>query len=911
MQPEQERPPIPEPVHDVTRARPQPLECIFNPASIAVIGANEREGSVGRRVFENLVSGGFRGEVAAVNAARSSVLGRPAYPDIFSVGRRIDLAVVITPASSVPDVIAQCAAAGVKGAIVISAGFRETGAAGAQLERLTLEAARPSGMRIVGPNCFGVMSPGIGLNATFARAPARVGNLGFASQSGALGSAILDWSLDQDFGFARFISVGSMLDVGWADILDYMGDDPQTKSIVMYMESVGDARSFMSAARELARVKPIIVIKAGRSDAGARAAASHTGALTGSDAVLDAAFERCGVLRVDSIEDLFLMSEALARQPRPRGKRLSILTNAGGPGVLAADALIGDGGALAELSEKTRHELEEDLPPAWSHGNPVDVLGDADGERYARAMAALAADETTDGILVIFAPQGISGSEEIAASLVPYAALPGKPVLASWLGGAGSAAGGAALRKAGIPTLPYPDAASRTFHSMWRFDAAQRALYETPIEEEETGIDRDAARAILDAAQHAGRTLLTEAESKALLAAYGIPTVPTRVAATAPDAMRAAAEFGFPVAVKVHSYVITHKSDVGGVLLDVSDPEGVQRAYAQIEAAVRAREGAAAFAGVTVQPMVRRDGYELILGSNVDPQFGPVLLFGLGGTLVQVFNDRALGLPPLTSTLARHMMEHTKIYQALQGARGRAAVDMAALELTLIRFSRLVTEQRRIKEFDVNPLLASPERIIALDARVILHDAAIKDDALPKPAIRPYPRQYEGVWMTFDGVRLDIRPIRPEDEPMLRAFHATLSESSVYRRYAHVVRLDQRVAHDQLVRACFIDYDREMALLALAHDGLEARIVAVGRLIKSHEGDEAEFALVVSDAFQRRGIGRELLRRLVDIGRRERVPHIVGHILAENSAMLHVCKQLGFRLTYTADGSMVDAVIDL
>lgn len=911
MRPDAARLPIPEPVHDVSRARPQPLEYVFNPASIAVIGASEREGSVGRRVFENLITGGFRHEVYPVNIARDTVLGRRAYADIAAIGRRIDLAVIITPAAGVPDVIAQCAAAGVKGAIVITAGFRETGPAGAQLEQQILDAARPSGMRIVGPNCFGIMSPSLGLNATFARAPAQAGTLGFASQSGALGSAILDWSLDQDFGFSRFISVGSMLDVGWADILYYMGDDPQTKSIVMYMESVGDARSFMSAAREVASVKPIIVIKAGRSEAGARAAASHTGALTGSDAVLDAAFERCGVLRVDSIEELFLMSEVLARQPRPRGKRLSILTNAGGPGVLAADALIGGGGSLAELSEATRHELDGSLPPAWSHGNPVDILGDADGPRYARAMAALAADDTTDGILVIFAPQGISGSEEIAASLAPYAKLPGRPVLASWLGGVGSAAGDVALRAAGIPTVPYPDTASRTFNYMWRFEAAQRGLYETPAEEEEAGTDRAAAHRVLEAAQRAGRTLLTEAESKSLLAAYGIPTVPTRVATSANDAAGAAAELGFPVAVKVHSYVITHKSDVGGVVLDVSDAEGVARAYAQIEQTVRARAGAGAFAGVTVQPMVRREGYELILGSSTDSQFGPVLLFGLGGTLVEVFEDRALGLPPLTSTLARRMMEHTKIFKALLGTRGQAPVDLAALEHTLVRFSRLVTEQRRIKEFDVNPLLASPERIIALDARVVLHDAAIPDAALPKASIRPYPRQYQDVWMAPDGTRITIRPIRPHDEPLLRAFHATLSESSVYRRYAHVVHFEQRVAHQRLMRSCCIDYDREMALVALIDDSPRPAIIAVGRLIKTHDGDEAEFALVVSDEFQRRGIGRELLRRLIDIGRRERVPRIVGHILAENSAMQHVCKQLGFRIAYEADGSMVDAIIDL
>jgi acetyltransferase len=910
--------PIPEPVHDVTRARPQPLTHIFDPSSVAVIGASEREGSVGRRVYENLLATDSTRPLFAVNPARDSVLGHQAYPTIAAIGQPVDLAVVITPAPSVPDVIAQCAGAGVKGAIIISAGFREVGAAGAALEAEILAAARPSGMRIVGPNCFGIMSPAVSLNATFSRAPANAGNLGFASQSGALGSAILDWSIDQGFGFSRFISVGSMLDVGWADILYYLGDDPQTKSIVAYMESVGDARSFMSAAREVALVKPIIVIKAGRSEAGAHAAASHTGALTGSDAVLDAAFVRCGVLRVQQIEDLFLMSEALARQPRPRGKRLSILTNAGGPGVLAADELVSGGGVVAPLGKDTMRALCAALPAEWSRGNPVDILGDADGPRYAAAMSALASDDATDGILVIFAPQGISGSEDIAASLRPYATQRGKPVLASWIGGASVASGDAILRQAGIPTLPYPDAAARTFNHMWRYEATQQSLYETPIEEEEGGIDRAAARAIIERALSANRTLLTEAESKALLAAYGIPTVPTRVATSPADAARAAAELGFPVAVKLHSYTVTHKSDLGGVMLDVPDGPSVERAYAQIEDAVGKSADPSAFAGVTVQPMMPHKGYELIMGSSIDLQFGPVLLFGLGGTLVEVFQDRALGLPPLTSTLAHQMMERTKIFQALErgrrstganleDARGHGAVDIAQLEQTLIRFSRLVTEQRRINEFDVNPLLVSSDRIVALDARVVLNDRSIPDSALPKAAIRPYPRQYEGEWSASDGTRVAIRPIRPDDEPLLREFHTTLSESSVYRRYAHVVKLSERVSHERLIRACFIDYDREMALLGL----VGSAIVGVGRLIKARDDAEAEFALVVSDAYQHHGIGSELLRRLVDIGRAEQVGRIVGHILAENGAMLRVCTGLGFRITYQDDALMVDAVLDL
>ena len=673
------------------------------------------------------LAGAFAGDVFAVNPAHATVFGRPSYQNVAAIPAHVDVAIIVMPASGVPAVVEECAAAGIRGAIIISAGFREIGPAGAELEQRILATVRATGIRVIGPNCFGVMSPGKGFNATFSRAPARPGSLGFASQSGALGSAILDWSLDQDFGFSRFVSVGSMLDVGWADVLYYLGDDPQTKSIIAYMESVGDARSFMSAAREVALVKPIIVIKAGRSDAGAAAAASHTGALTGSDAVLDAAFSRCGVLRVDAIEDLFLMAEVLARQPRPRGKRLAILTNAGGPAVLAADALVEGGGAIAELGAATMDRLSSFLPREWSRNDPVDILGDADADRYAKTMEAIIEDDGVDGVLVIFAPQGVSDSDDIATGLAPFARVPAKPVLASWLGGRSSAAGDQRLRKAGVPTVPYPDTASRLFNYMWRYDDTLRSLYETPVEQEEAGIDRRRAREIITAATEHGRTLLAEIESKSLFAAYGIPTVPTTLATSAREASAAARSMGFPVAIKLHSHVISHKSDVGGVALDIADEAAAAAAFIAIERAAREAGGPKAFEGVTVQPMIRREGYELIVGSSVDAQFGPVLLFGLGGTLVEVFQDRALGLPPLTSTLARQLMERTKIFRALTGTRGRYPVDIGALERALVNVSRLVSEQRRVKELDINPLLASPAGVIALDARVVLHDAAVSE----------------------------------------------------------------------------------------------------------------------------------------------------------------------------------------
>jgi acetyltransferase len=892
------------------------LDAIFAPRSVAVIGATERPDSVGRTVIWNLVTNPFGGTVFPVNPKRGSVLGIKAYPDIASVPERVDLAVVVTPAPVVPGVIAECARAGVKGAIVISAGFKETGPEGADLERRVLDEARRGRLRVIGPNCLGVMNPLTGLNATFASAMATPGRVAFVSQSGALCAAVLDWSLREHVGFSAFVSVGSMLDVDWGDLILYLGGDPRTRSIVIYMETIGNARSFLSAAREVALGKPIIVMKPGRTEGAARAAASHTGSLVGSDEVVDAAFRRCGVVRVGQIDELFYLAESLARQPNPRGPRLTIVTNAGGPAVVATDALLLDGGQLAALSEDTLAALDRVLPPHWSHGNPIDLLGDAGPDRYAAALEAAVKDASTDGLLVILTPQAMTDPTGTAERLKAHASVPGKPVLASWMGGADIAAGEAILNRASVATFAQPDTAARVFDHMWRYTDTLRALYETPglaAAGDEDRPRREVAEALVDAAGRSGRALLTEAESKRLLTAYGIPTVETRVAASVDEAVRAAADIGFPVAVKLHSETITHKTDVGGVRLDVSDAEAVRRAYGEIEAGVEAAAGRGHFLGVTVQPMVRLDGYELIVGSAIDPQFGPVLLFGAGGQLVEVFRDRAVGLPPLTTTLARRMMERTRIFGALRGVRGRPPIDVGRLEHLLVRVSHLVVEQRRVKEIDINPLLASPEALIALDARVVLHPAETPDEALPRPAIRPYPVDYVATWRTRDGVTLTIRPIRPEDEPLLARFHATLSERSVYFRYLRPMVLGQRVAHERLSRICFIDYDREMVLVAErgAPDG-EREILGVGRLSKLHWREEAEFALVVSDTFQKHGLGSELLRRLLSIGQNEKLRRIVGYISAENTDMLRVAREAGFQTRRSPDDpTLVDAWIDL
>jgi len=909
----------------------RPLDAIFRPKSVALIGASEKEGSVGRTILWNLLSSPFGGTIYPVNNnprnPHKSIFGIKSYQRMQEIPEQdpIDLAIIAVPARVVKSVMQDCVEVGVKGAIIISAGFKETGEEGAKLEKEILDIARRGHIRVVGPNCLGVMNPIGGLNATFATHIAKPGNVAFISQSGAMCTSILDWSLQANVGFSSFVSIGSMADINWGDIIYYLGDDPKTKAIAIYMETIGDARSFMSAASEVAFTKPIIVIKPGRTEQAAAAAASHTGSLAGSDDVLDAAFKRCGVLRVNKIREVFEIVELLGKQPLPRGNSLAVVTNAGGPGVISTDALIGSGGQLACLGDDTMAKLNDLLPSHWSHSNPIDILGDATPDTYARSVELAAMDPACHGVLVILTPQSMTDPSKTARGIAEVAKKVGgaKPILASWMGGQGVTEGREILDEAGVVTYDYPDSAAEMFTYMWKYSLNISHLYETPRWCAEMRPDQ-AVDVIIANAQSEGRTKLTELESKQILSAYSIPTVQTVLAMTAEEAVSAAESMVLPterVVLKLNSTSITHKSDVGGVKLNLSGPEQVRNAFLEMEESVCKRFGKDAFLGVTVQPMVdMKNAYELIVGASPDSQFGPVMLFGSGGILCEVFKDKSLALPPLNSNLAHIMMEDTKIYRALEGIRGNDSIDMTALEKLLVNFSHLIMEKWQfIREIDINPLLASSEGLLALDARVILHDSTHMDvdgemSHIVRPAIRPYPTEFEQHWETKKGKVVLIRAIMPEDEPLIVDFHKRISEESVYTRFFNNIQYKERVNHNRLIRVCHVDYDRDIALVVLDGDKLKddnKKIIAAGRLTKRHGVPVAEFSMLVADAYQGQGLGEKLLRELVERGRAEGLDAIEAIVLPTNKTMLHVSKKVGFQCVYDMDEGVVKTIMNL
>jgi acetyltransferase len=830
-----------------------------------------------------------------VNPKHAEIDGQRCYPDVASLPAAPELAIVATPPETVAGIIAALGERGTKAAIVVSAGFSETGAEGGEaLQQTMLDAARPHLLRIIGPNCLGVMVPSHGLNATFAHIPARPGKLAFITQSGAILTGILDWASARDVGFSHLVSVGAMADVDFGDLLDYLAQDPTTSAILLYMEAVTNARKFMSAARAASRRMPVIVLKAGRHAEGARAVASHTGALAGADAVYGAAFRRAGMLRVGSLQDLFDAAEILATMTLAKGDRLAILSNGGGFGVLATDALLDEGGHLASLGPETIQRLNAALPPAWSHGNPVDIIGDAPGRRYADALSILLQDPGIDAIVVLNCPTGVASSTD-AATAIADATRGGlrKPLIASWVGDSPAVVEARRILEASrVPVYDTPSQAVIAFMHLVRYGESQRALIETPpsVPEEFTA-DTATARAVIEQALAAGRHWLTEPEAKAVLAAYGIPVATSRIGSGAEEAVAAANAIGFPVAIKILSPDITHKSDVGGVALGLADAVQVRAAIEAMAARVTKTAPNARIEGFVVQPMIRRpNAHELILGALEDPQFGPVILFGHGGTAAEVIGDRALALPPLNTRLARDLMAQTRIHQLLTGYRERPPADLDAIAVTLIEMAQLVMDFAEIAELDINPLLADQDGVIALDARIRVARATTPPEG--RLAIRPYPKELEDEVRLADGRRLMLRPIHPEDEPMLiAAFHKLSPENVRLRFFAPVKEL----THETAAALTQIDYDRQMALVLAdpSRPGI-AELYAVARFSADPDNDKAEFALTVRDDMTGMGLGTLLLRRLIDYARRRGVREIFGHVLRENLRMLALCRFLGF-----------------
>lgn len=912
-----------------------PLDVLFAPKSVAVIGASEKPRTVGRTVLRNLMDSPFGGAVYPIHPAQSQVLGIKAYTKLADVPEAIDLAILATPANTVPQWIRECAEARVKCAAILAGGLRESGDAGVQLEQEILGIARAAQMRILGPNCLGVMRPHSGLNATFASTFARHGDIAFISQSGALGTAAVDWSIRENFGFSAFVSIGSMLDLSWGELIDYFGADEKTASIVLYMERVGEARSFLSAARRVALDKPLIILKAGRSAQGARAA--RTGAEMENDAVLDAAFRRAGALRVETVADLFEIAQVLAKQPRPKGPQLAILTNAGSAGVLATDALIAHGGALAELSNETLAQLDTILPLQWSHANPIDLLGDADAALYANTLEILSNDVNVNGMLAILAPQATSDPTASAKALEPFAQMKNKPLFAAWMGGAQVEVGANILRAAAIPVFQYPDQAVRMFDALWRYSENLRALYETPaqLQAEADAAEHAIVNGIFQSARETGRTILTEEESRQILTAYKIPFLETQLARTATEAAKISDALGYPVVMKINSDKLIRKSEYGGVILNLTSAHNVRTTFRAVKNTVTKLLGAEKFQGVHLQPMLNlQDGFALHIGSMLDPHFGPVLRFGaekrpppadargipITADATQMlehdarYGDDALALPPLTTTLARRMMETTRVYKMLQEAN----LDTSELEQVLARFSTLVVEQPRIKAIEIHPLFVLPPatakesvRVLALDARILLHDAALSENELPRPAIRPYPLQYITPCALKDGTPVVLRPIRPDDEAMLVHFHAKLSEQSVYLRYFHALNLSERIAHERLFRIASIDYAREIALVAERTDNAARELLGVARLTRQRGTNDAEFAILIRDDLQQQGLGTILVSKLIEVGRAEGIAKIIGEILPENVGMKRLAEKLGFTLTYEIEEGVTRAEISL
>ena len=869
------------------------LDKIFKPKSIAVIGASETIGSAGYRIFRNLIGSGYDGVVFPVNNKRESIQGVQAYPTINDVPKVVDLAIIATPASVVCDIVEQCGIRGIKGILIISAGFKEIGSEGIAREQRLLELKKKYNLTILGPNCVGFIMPFLNLNATFAGAMPEKGSIALLSQSGAVCGAILDWAAAANVGFSSFVSVGSMLDVNFGDLIDYFGMDVHTKSIVLYIESIIDARKFMSATKAFARAKPIIVIKSGRFTEGAKAAASHTGALAGEDAIYEAAFRRSGVVRVMNIMDLFNCSSILAKQPRPTGPNIAIVTNAGGPGVLATDSIIEKGGKLAVLSPVTIEKLNKVLPTYWSHANPVDIIGDGDEDRYQKAIEICLEDKNIDGLLILCVPQVMADPKKLADRLVDIARKSTKPILTSLIGEASVYHARELLNQNNIPTYVSPDEAVESYMYLYHYERHLSQLYETPEELDiKTSAHTEIIKKILNLAATEKRTLLNESEAKTFLELYGIETTKPIIADNEDKAVKAAEKIGYPVVMKILSPQISHKSDVGGVVLDLRCADDVKHTFHAMVKRAKEKIPDATIQGVTIQKQVKNHGYELILGSKKDPVFGPVVLFGLGGIYTELFKDRAIGFPPLNQTLAQRIIEKTKAYELLKGFRNIPPVDMKKVEETMVKFSQMLIDHPEIKEVDINPLIPQGNKLIAVDARIILDPEPEKHTHL---IITPYPTKYMRPITLKDGQKVLLRPIKPEDENMWLDMFKSFSEETVRFRFFRIIK---DTPHEVRTRYCNIDYDREIGIVAEVEKDGRKQILGVVRIIQDPaQQDEAEFAVVVTDEYQRLGLGSEFLDFIIEIAKDKNLSKINGVVLKDNFPMITLCREKGFRFS--------------
>jgi acetyltransferase len=883
---------------------------MFSPQSVALIGASDREGTLGTFVYRNILSAGFKGSVYPVNPKRDKIGDATCYPSIEDVPEVVDLAVIATPAATVPKIIHQCGEHGVGAAIVMSAGFSELGGIGKSREQALLAEARRFNLRILGPNCLGLIRPSMGVNATFSNNTAREGSLALVSQSGALCTAILDWAVDRGIGFSAMVSMGGMADVDFGDVLDYLALDAKTSSILLYVEGVRNARSFMSGLRVAARLKPVIVIKAGRHAEGSRAAMSHTGSLVGGDDVFDAALQRAGVVRVMTVEQLFSAAQLLSTSHRVRGDRLAIVTNAGGPGVLATDRAIDLGISLAELSPDVMEGLDKMLPEHWSRGNPVDILGDASPERYHDAVALCLADPNVDGVLAMLTPQAMTNPLDAAKSVVAASEGIDKPLLATWLGEHQVKEGWAYFAQHDVPVFPSPEASVEAFAYLARYHRNQKLLLQTPSPlHEKNEPDLDGARLIIEGALVEGRDLLTTMEAKALLTAFRIPVARGLEARSASEALVAAENLGFPVVMKISSPDISHKSDVSGVRLNIANARAVRGAYQDLVESVQKIRPDATIEGVTVEKMYDRShGRELLVGIARDPVFGPIVAFGAGGTTVEVIRDRAVALPPVNSYIIDDLIQKTKIHKLLGEYRNLPAAKISSLQQILGRVSEMACELPQIQELDINPLMLDPEGAMALDVRISIGNVTPHLDRYHHMAVHPYPVHLASTIQLSDGTDVTIRPIRPEDAEIEHAFVRDLSQEAKYFRF---MRRLHELTPEMLIRFTQIDYDRELALIAVVTVDDKEEQIAVGRYSMLPDGKSCEFALVVADSWQRKGIGSGIMIRLMESARNRGFRLMEGLILTDNVPMLDLAQHLGFRIEASDDGPGVRSAVKM